>query len=292
MKDLLGEGIRQDWVEVCITTQIDAGELVGLLNDPWMVGAWQEESLIRLYWPRDRWTPEAHRNLRTLVQQIHGNNDCLSVRSLPDKDWNLVWARSVVPFRVGRRMVIRPSWQSVEIQPGDLELILDPKQAFGTGHHATTQLILEWLEVHIHGGECVLDVGTGSGILAMAALRLGAKSALGVDCDPVAIECARGYAAHNGFGSELNFAICDLTGLGSTQVDLVFANLDRGTLLDAATRFPRVLREAGRVILSGILTDDRAEITAAYCRVGGKLEWEEERDGWLALALSFHTAKS
>ena len=108
---------------------------------------------------------------------------------------------SVRPIRIGRRIVIRPSWEPVALQAQDIEIVLDPKQAFGTGHHATTRMLLEWLEDLIHGGEFVLDVGTGSGILAMVALRLGAASALGVECDPVAVDCARDYARENGFGS-------------------------------------------------------------------------------------------
>ena len=97
----------------------------------------------------------------------------IRVEKLPDQDWNRQWAQSVRPIRIGRRIVIRPSWEPVALQAQDVEIVLDPKQAFGTGHHATTRMLLEWLEDLVHGGESVLDVGAGSGILAMVALRLG-----------------------------------------------------------------------------------------------------------------------
>ena len=99
-----------------------------------------------------------------------------------------------------------------------IELVIDPRRAFGTGYHATTQLVVEWLEAHVRGGGVVLDVGTGSGILAMTAIRLGAASALGVDNDPVAVECAREYAVLNGFGPELELRVAS------------FEDLDAGSL--------------------------------------------------------------
>jgi len=99
------------------------------------------------------------------------SREAIQVEPLRAQDWNRLWAESVKPIRVGRRLVIRPSWELAQLQAGDIEIVLDPKQAFGTGHHSTTSLLLEWLEEVIHGGESVLDVGTGSGILAMVALR-------------------------------------------------------------------------------------------------------------------------
>ena len=190
----------QGWIDVQVQSSMDAGELAGLLNDPWMMGVWQEDGMIHLYWPHERWTSETRQDLTAVVQRFGVDAASIAVHSVPHEDWNAAWARSVKPLRVGQRIVIRPSWETAALKAGDVELVLDPKQAFGTGHHATTQLLLEWLEAHIHGGESVLDVGTGSGILAMVALRLGAASAWGIDHDPVAVECAHGYAIENGFG--------------------------------------------------------------------------------------------
>lgn len=279
--------MKQDWVEVRIKTELDAGELAGLLNDPGMVGAWQEEDVIHLYWPSERWTTETHCRLTDLIRRISRDTDSLTVHSLPDEDWNLSWARSVVPFRVGRRIVIRPSWQPAPVYPGDVELILDPKQAFGTGHHATTQLMLEWLEAHVRGGEQVLDIGTGSGILAMAALRFGAAFAWGLDHDPIAVECAVEYATCNKFGRELRLDTSHLTEVPSANFDLVLANLDGRTLLEIVTSIPTVLQPHGYLVVSGILSGDREDILEACRRVGGHVSWEQERDGWVAFAWTF-----
>ena len=158
----------------------------------------------------------------------------IRVEELPDQDWNRQWAQSFRPIRVGRRIVIRPSWEPMALQAQDIEIVLDPKHAFGTGYHATTQLLLEWLEDLIHGGEFVMDVGTGSGILAMVALRLGAASALGVESDPDAVDCARDYATENWLGDHLEFrcgTLEDIDRQGELRPDLVLANLDRQTLL-------------------------------------------------------------
>lgn len=275
----------REWVEVRIVSSMDAGELLGMLDDPAAAGAWEENGVIHLYWPGDRWTADAQSALTRLLEPPSA---ILSVRTLPDEDWNAAWARSVKPIRIGQRIVVRPSWEPASLRPGDVEVILDPKQAFGTGHHATTQLLLERLQASIHGGERVLDVGTGSGILAMAALKLGAASALAIDNDPVAVDCAKGYAAENGCGPELDLRVAVLDDLDRDDragVTIVLANLDRKTLLGAAPSLGVYLRQGARLLLSGLLAEDRADVTAAYERVGGTVVLSWQREGWLALEL-------
>jgi ribosomal protein L11 methyltransferase len=280
--------MRQEWIDVQIRGPLDTDELAGLLSDSGMTGVWQEDGLIHLYWPRGRWNAETREAMAALVHRLGGDAGSMTVHSLPDADWNATWARSVKPLRVGQRIVIRPSWESVAVSPGDVEIILDPKQAFGTGHHATTQLLLEWLEGHIHGGERVLDVGTGSGILAMVALKLGAGAAWGIDHDPVAIECAHGYAVENGFGAELTLDTSALMTVPAEDFDLVLANLDRRTLLQLRDSLARCLHKSGRLIVSGVLSGDRTDIVEAFTRGGGTLAEEHARDGWLSLAFTFH----
>jgi ribosomal protein L11 methyltransferase len=274
--------MSSDWVDVQIRAELDAGEVIGLLADPFVPGAWQEDGTIHLYWPSRRWSPDhlvhLRHTLRRLTQQGATEPEIV-VHSLPDQDWNRQWAQSVKPLRVGQRIVIRPSWETVECNEREVEIILDPKRAFGTGHHPTTSLLLEWLEQNIRGGESVLDVGTGSGLLAMVALRLGAVGAVGIDTDRDAVECAREYATVNGFGPELSLQCCSLT--ADFRHDLVLANLDRRTLLDLAQ--PLANSTGGILVVSGILAEQRGEIEAAFGCAGLYPGHELEREGWLAM---------
>ncbi len=276
-----------DWIQVDVRTSLDAGELLGVLNDPDVTGAWEEDGQVHLYWPGDRCGPDTWQGLaRALAQLGHPEPEsAMIINHLANQDWNAQWSRLVEPIRIGQ-VVIRPSWKQIALNPGEIELIIDPKQAFGTGHHATTQLLIAWLQQIVQPGDRVLDVGTGSGVLAMVALRLGAAAAVGVDFDAVAIDCARDYAQVNGFDSRLTL------GVGNAQAQqphdtfeptLVLANLDRQTLLAAAEPLCTYASGGARLLLSGLLVEQRTEIESAYAARGVYVKAFRERDGWLAL---------
>src|SRR5262245_6846154 len=271
-----------DWIDIQITSRIDAGELLAALEDPDVQGAWQDDESIHLYWSNRCWSTDHLTRIRQALQRFDSIGPAvpeIQVQPLPNRDWNRQWAESVKPLRVGTRIVIRPSWEPVHIRNDQIEIVLDPKQAFGTGHHATTMMLLEWLEQLIQGGESVLDVGTGSGLLAMVALRLGATRAVGIDNDPVAIECAQEYAAVNRFSSELSLQCGIVT--NQSRFDLVLANLDRQTLLQLADTLAHCTGQ--RLLVSGFLLEQRQEILDAFALVDLYPARERERDGWLAL---------
>jgi ribosomal protein L11 methyltransferase len=280
--------MSQAWVDVSIQAQIDGGELLGILDDPAVQGAWEEPGVVHLYWAEDQWNGDRLAMLQQLLSRLnHAESHPfqVSVNLVPAQDWNQQWARSVKPLRIGR-LVIRPSWESVELLPDEREIILDPKQAFGTGHHATTRMLLEWLQDKIRGGEVLLDVGTGSGILAMAALRFGADSAIGVEYDPVAVECARDYLKENGFGPDLELICGTLQDVDrGIRPDLVLANLDRQTLLVLLDDLATYGIAGARLIFSGVLVEQEAEVVAAYSERGLYLVDRREQDGWVALEL-------
>lgn len=279
----------QDWIDVRIRMSIDAGELLGLLGDPAVQGSWEENGTVHLYWPRHSWGSEPLSRLQRLLTMLDPDGrseQAIQVEPLQAQDWNRRWAESVKPIRVGRRLVIRPSWEPVLLQAGGIEIVLDPKQAFGTGHHATTSLLLEWLEEIIRGGESVLDVGTGSGILAMVALRLGAAKAVGVDSDPVAIECAQEYARDNRFGPELTLQTGDLskqTVILAPSPDLVLANLDQATLMTCRDHLAAFVQQSARLLVSGVLVDQCQELVQAFSLAGMYCTGQREREGWVAL---------
>lgn len=276
--------VPHEWIDVRIRAAVDAGELLALLDDPAARGAWEDDGWVHLYWSPDQWTEETAARLRTALRLLGQGDPPVTIERLPHQDWNRLWARSVQPIRIGRRIVVRPSWEPVALAPEEVELVLDPKQAFGSGHHATTQLLLEWIEDVIRGGERVLDVGTGSGILSMAALRLGARHAVGIDTDPEAIACARDCAAVNQMADRLDFrcgTIADVC--GAERVDLVLANLDRQTLLQLSGELGRWTRSGARLLVSGVLADQEREVALAFVTEGLYPAGRRGRQGWVAM---------
>lgn len=276
-----------NWVEVCIQEQIDAGELLSRLDDPCVQGAWEEQGLIHLYWPEGQWSEARLASLRLAISDLAPSCGVVPVlvKRIPSKDWNEAWARSVRPLRIGR-LVVRPSWEPVTLDPNDIEIVLDPKQAFGTGHHATTRMLLMWLQQDIRGGEIVLDVGSGSAILAMAAVKLGARSALGLEIDPVAVDCAREYVAENGLNDQIHIVcgtLADLPQERRVATNLVLANLDRQAVLHHAGELADLARRGAKVLVSGILVEQEAEIVDHFSSLDPVCSKRCQEEGWVAM---------
>lgn len=247
--------------EVKVPLCVEGAELAGALDGEGFLGSWEQDGLLVLYW-RGREAdilPCVQAGLHRLGIMIP--ESAMRLEQVIEKDWNAQWAASVHPVRVGRRLGIRPGWMSMELPEDGIELVIDPRQAFGTGHHATTQLMLERLEdMTWPPGSRVLDVGTGSGILSMAALRLGASYALGIDIDQTAIECAREYAFVNHFQEELEFRVCRLEEVPTQEFHVILANLDRRTILALAPEFSRFRSPEIILLVSGFLHEDESDI--------------------------------
>jgi ribosomal protein L11 methyltransferase len=207
------------------------------------------------------------------------------VEELPDEDWGEAWKKGLGPMRIGRAFV-RPSWVDAPVPPGMAEVVLDPGMAFGTGTHPTTSLCLAALSelLGARPGAAVLDVGTGSGLLAIAARKLGAGRVVGNDNDPVAVAVARENAARNGV--ELALTVAGLEAI-SGRFDLVVANILANTLVALAPAIAEKLAPGGVVLLSGILGPQEAEVRDAYVATGLRpLEGGDRREGeWSLLAL-------
>ncbi len=282
---MVGDRVKKNYTEVQVMSSVDSGDLIGMLRESEPLGAWQSEGVIHLIWPLEGWTEHSRHDLEQALGRlgVDARHVQITVSQMEDLDWNSCWAASVQPVRIGRRILIRQSWNTAVSRLGDLVLVIDPKRAFGTGYHATTQLLVEWLEDTIAGGERVLDAGTGTGILAMVALRLGARSVLAIDDDPDAIECARENATINGFGSELDLRVASLESLENERFDLVVANLDRRIILAFSERLIRNLCAEGRLLVSGLLTDDVADVSSASAACGGEVIGRREREEWVAL---------
>ncbi len=210
----------------------------------------------------------------------------LRTRVVEDADWADAWRAHFPVLRVGGRLVIRPTWRRHRRRRKDVVVALDPGMAFGTGLHPTTRLCLAALEPLADDGRLagarVLDVGCGSGILAIAALRLGAGTALGVDTDPIAVEATTANARRNRLGRRIRVREGSLPS-GEPPFDVVLANLIAGVLVPLAGALRGELRPDGTLLASGIFVDREAEVGDAFAAAGLELTGRRAEGDWVAL---------
>ena len=202
----------------------------------------------------------------------------VELEKVEQEDWQNGWRKYYHPMEIGRHLAVVPSWQ--EYETDRVKLILDPGLAFGTGGHETTSLCLEALDQLVRGGERVLDIGTGSGILASAALKLGAARAEGVDIDPVAVRTAGENAALNGVADRLTVLVGDLSDKASGQYQIITANIVANAIMALAPAVPGLMAEGGVFIASGIIDTRKEEVIAALQAAGLKVQEVKEKRGW------------
>lgn len=199
------------------------------------------------------------------------------IEQIEDKDWEREWMDNFHPMKFGKRLWICPSWREIP-EPDAVNVMLDPGLAFGTGTHPTTALCLEWLDSLDLEGKTVIDFGCGSGILAIAALKLGAKSAVGIDIDPQAILASRNNAEANGVADRLQLFLSD-DKPANLKADVVVANILAGPLKELYPIISQLPKAQGNLGLSGILASQAQSVCEAYAQTF-ELEPVVEREEW------------
>lgn len=245
------------------------GEPGSVVEQPW------ERGLIRALFPAAVDLPAAMAQVFEAAGLAH---EGYRVERVDDKDWVRATQDQFVPQQISGRLWVVPSWHAAP-EPGAVNIILDPGLAFGTGAHPTTRLCLRWLDAHLQGGESVIDFGCGSGILAIAALKLGAAAASGVDVDEQALLAARFNAVQNQVDVQFHDAADKLGG----PARIVIANILTNPLRVLAPLLARLTEPCGRVVLSGVLADQADEVNAAYLP-WFEMDTLEHDDGWVLLS--------
>ena len=240
------------------------------------VKAWfDEESLKKVIGPlRERLSLLSAPDMGTLQ---------VSMQGVKEEDWAENWKQYYKPFRIGRHMVIKPTWEPWDAQPGDLIIEIDPGMAFGTGTHETTAMCVSLIEKYYQGGT-LLDVGTGSGILAIAAARLGAKVIVAVDIDPDAVRVAKENVAHNGLENAIDVRKGDLLQGLSQQFDFAAANILAPAICMLAAPLRKHLRPGARFICSGIIAEAEGDVNAALLNAGYIIDEVRHQGDWVAFA--------
>ncbi len=223
-------------------------------------------------------------HLQALLSQL---GLTMTVASLPDVDYEESWKDSYPPQPIGEKLIVLPYWLADGDQ-GRIPVILDPGLTFGTGAHPSTQMVMEAMEELVAPGSACLDLGSGSGILSIAALRLGAKSAVGIDIDPKAEDIARENAAYNGFSAPAFTALTGnvtadralMDGLSKTEYDVVLVNIVADVIIGLAPILPHFLAPRTHLICSGILDTRLADVTAALEKAGITVTSIREKEDW------------
>ena len=205
----------------------------------------------------------------------------VDTKNISEQDWANNWKQYFKPLSVGERLLICPTWETVEDTNGRIKLSIDPGMAFGTGGHDTTRMVLEAVENYVTPDADVLDVGCGSGILSVAALLLGARSAVGVDIDALAVKMALENGEINGF-TEPRYRILqgDLVDKISGQYRIVLANIVADAILMLSPAIPQFLESGGVYIVSGIIEERSAEVEAGLAACGFAIKERITHGGW------------
>ena len=276
--------ISDSLVEAVSNFLIDLGS-PGVIQEKVPGPSDRKKELIIAYFPGARSFSSKAEKIRTYLSSLNklGKKFSIRHRVIREEKWAEAWKANFKSVHVTSRLVIKPPWEEYPKKKDETVIEIDPGMAFGTGTHASTQMCLQALEELIPSfpqGPAILDVGTGSGILAIAAQKLGARRILAIDIDPMAIDCARENAAANHVKGGIDFRVGSLGGL-RRRFDIVVANLLPQELLKLAPSLTARVKSRGCLITSGILRRQKREIAAAFAEEDLTIGLSRERKGWV-----------
>jgi len=277
------------YVQVEFQTDHELRErLTGVMAQLGFEGFWEEGATLRCFIRSDRWLPSMREEVLSIAQIMAQASSTatphVSVCTIDDRNWNEEWKKTLTPIRATDRIVIAPSWNTYSPTPDEILLTIDPKMSFGTGYHESTRLALKLVEKHLKPGAHVLDIGTGTGILAIAAIKLGAGSAVGVDTDEWSWANALENARLNDVADRVMVIHGDISAVSSVRFDLIAANIQRNVLERLLGSLRGLLEVSGCAVLSGLLLEDKEPMHASLQENGFECIEEMGENEWVACA--------
>lgn len=280
-----------DTVEVTLAVpSLEQDRFIGWLEN-WATGFHQTDAQLKAYIPAADWSGTLRERLEARLQ-ADGYSDVLAVQNIGDRNWNTEWEDSLSPVRVGP-FLLCPTDHDVPDEHADATVLrIDPQQSFGTGHHASTRLTLRLLIDAVSADDTFVDVGTGTGVLAIAACRLGVHSILGVDIDSGAVTNALNNVAQNGVADRVTIREGSIEAIPSdTEADVLAANIKLDTILDLLSALRTRLAPDGDLLLSGLLTSQRGRMLDGLSEHDFTSIQEKTEDGWWAVRCQPRTSR-
>ena len=252
-----------------------------------------KESNVKFYLPDNLQGIEQFNEIKAALEGQRALNECIDLGRLAiettnvnEEDWSTAWKKYYHPTKVGKNLVVVPCWEDYTFAEGEIRVTLDPGMAFGTGTHETTRLCMQLLEGCIVKDSTMLDIGTGSGILAITALLLGAKTAVGVDIDELSVRVAQENADLNGIGDKIDLVCGDLTEKISGCYHVVCANIVADVIIRLSNDVAQFMYEDSVLLVSGIIEERCDEVVVALLKAGFKVDHSVTENGWVAMKLS------
>ena len=258
----------------------------GVLWELDITGINEEENCLRIFA-----APESKLTKNEIIQQLkklesEGLLKSFSVKEsfIEEKNWNEEWEKSLSVIKVSDRIVIKPSFRKYKKQDNEIVITIDPKMSFGTGEHASTKLIIHLMEKYIEPEMKILDVGTGTGILLIVSVKLGAKKAIGFDIDEWCFENAKENCIINKVAEKTEIRMGDIDVIKENGFDMILANIQKNILIDLKKDFEKKLKKGGLALLSGLSTGDEQQIVEKY-KYGRFILLETKQiEEWTAIA--------
>ncbi|NSW83274.1 MAG: 50S ribosomal protein L11 methyltransferase [Syntrophothermus sp.] len=303
-----------NWKEIRVMTDEACGEAIAglfhelgcggvVIEDPYLArrkiesGDWDAYELplefinrdfivIKAYFPEDRHITSRLIEGLERIEKCFGFECRFLVEDVNEEDWANCWKSYYHSLKIGKRLVIKPSWEDYRAEPGEVVIEIDPGMAFGTGTHATTRFCLELIEKYVSKDMTLIDIGTGSGILAIAAAKLGARRIIALDLDPVAVQVAKENVARNGVEEQVEVWNLDFREMPETRADLIIGNLTAELVKELMPKIRTMLVRGGHFIASGITAIQWPLVEAAMESAGFTVqELTENEEEWVAVVV-------
>jgi ribosomal protein L11 methyltransferase len=275
------------WIALTVTCPKDVQELlIPFLWDSGATGFVEEENDFTAYIPAELWRDDVVARFSQLQERLHSEGKIIKdvqIVTVEDRNWNEEWEKTIQPIQVTDTIIIRPSWVPVVPQRGIVVLTINPKMSFGTGYHETTRIMLRMLEKIIQPGDRVLDVGTGTGILAIASVRLGASSAIGVDNDQWSLENALENVALNDVTSRVIIQTGSIGTAPETDFHVVMANIHFSIIVEMMEELIEHTARGGHLLLSGILESDEQAMRNVIVSAGCSIQEILHESEWIGI---------